>query len=51
MTQRVLEDGAWRDGPTSFFRVNAWRETATHLAESLRKGARVVVLGRLRQRS
>ena len=35
VTQRVLEDGAWRDGQTSFFRVNAWRETATHLAESL----------------
>jgi single-strand DNA-binding protein len=51
VTQRVLEGGAWRDGPTSFFRVNAWRETASHLAESLRKGDRVVVLGRLRQRS
>jgi len=51
VTQRVLEDGAWRDGQTSFFRVNAWRENAAHLAESLRKGDRVVVLGRLRQRS
>jgi single-strand DNA-binding protein len=51
VTQRVWEGGAWRDGPTSFFRVNAWRENATHLAESLRKGDRVIVLGRLRQRS
>jgi single-strand DNA-binding protein len=51
VTQRVLEGGAWRDGQTSFFRVNAWRGTATHLAESLHKGDRVVVLGRLRQRS
>ena len=51
MTQRVLEGGAWHDGQTSFFRVNAWRETAIHLAESLHKGDRVVVLGRLRQRS
>jgi single-strand DNA-binding protein len=51
VTQRVLEDGAWRDGQTSFFRVNAWRENAAHLAESLHKGDRVVVLGRLRQRS
>ena len=51
VTQRVLEGGAWRDGQTSFFRVNAWKETATHLAESLHKGDRVVVLGRLRQRS
>jgi single-strand DNA-binding protein len=51
VTQRVLEDGAWRDGQTSFFRVNAWRETASQLAESLHKGDWVVVLGRLRQRS
>jgi single-strand DNA-binding protein len=51
VTQRVQEGGAWRDGETSFFRVNAWRENATHLAESLRKGDRVIVLGRLRQRS
>jgi single-strand DNA-binding protein len=51
VTQRVLEGGAWRDGQTSFFRVNAWRETASHLVESLHKGDRVVVLGRLRQRS
>jgi single-strand DNA-binding protein len=51
VTQRVLEDGAWRDGQTSFFRVNAWRENAAHLAESLHKGDRIVVLGRLRQRS
>jgi single-strand DNA-binding protein len=51
VTQRVLEGGAWRHGQTSFFRVNAWRENAIHLAESLHKGDRVVVLGRLRQRS
>jgi single-strand DNA-binding protein len=51
VTQRVLEGGTWRDGQTSFFSVNAWRETATHLAESLHKGDRVVVLERLRQRS
>ncbi len=51
VTLRVLEGAAWRDGQTSFFRVNAWRETATHLAESLHKGDRVVVLGRLRHRS
>ncbi|HWD47251.1 MAG TPA: single-stranded DNA-binding protein [Actinomycetota bacterium] len=51
VTQRILDGGTWRDGQTSFFRVNAWRETATHLAESLCKGDRVVVLGRLRQRS
>jgi single-strand DNA-binding protein len=36
---------------TSFFRVSAWRDQASHLAESLRKGDRVLVVGRLRQRS
>ena len=33
------------------FRVSAWRDQASHLAESLRKGDRVMVVGRLRQRS
>ena len=51
VTQRVLEGGAWRDGQTSFLRINAWRETASHLAESLHKGDRVMITGRLRQRS
>jgi single-strand DNA-binding protein len=52
VTQRVQEGGAWRDGETTFFRVNVWRDQATHLADSLlRKGDRVMVLGRLRQRS
>lgn len=34
----------------SFFRCVAWRDTAEHIAESLQKGARVVVTGRLQQR-
>ena len=51
VTQRVQEGGAWRDGETTFFRVNAWRDQATHLADSLHKGDRLMVIGRLRQRS
>jgi single-strand DNA-binding protein len=51
VTQRVQEGGAWRDGETTFLRVNAWRDQATHLADSLRKGDRIMVMGRLRQRS
>ena len=43
--------GGWRDGTTSFFRVTVWRAQAEHAAESLTKGARVLVCGRLRQRS
>jgi single-strand DNA-binding protein len=51
VTQRVQQDGQWRDGDTSFFKVNVWRSQAENLAESLGKGDRVMVTGRLRQRS
>jgi single-strand DNA-binding protein len=51
VTQRVQQEGQWRDGDTSFFKVNVWRDQAEHLAESLGKGDRVMVTGRLRQRS
>jgi single-strand DNA-binding protein len=51
VTQRIQQDGQWRDGETSFFRVNVWRAQAEHLADSLSKGDRVMVTGRLRQRS
>jgi single-strand DNA-binding protein len=43
--------GNWSDGETSFFRVNVWRALAENAAESLTRGTRVVVTGRLRQRS
>jgi single-strand DNA-binding protein len=45
------EGGQWKDGETSFFRCNVWRQQAEHVAESLSKGARAIVVGRLRQRS
>jgi single-strand DNA-binding protein len=51
VTQRIQQDGEWRDGETSFFRVNVWRGQAEHLADSLAKGDRVMVTGRLRQRT
>jgi single-strand DNA-binding protein len=51
VTQRVQQDGQWRDGDTSFFKVNVWRGQAENLAESLGKGDRIMVTGRLRQRS
>jgi single-strand DNA-binding protein len=51
VTPRVQDGDAWRDGDTSYFRVSAWRDQASHLAESLRKGDRVILVGRLRQRS
>jgi single-strand DNA-binding protein len=51
VTQRIQQDGTWRDGETSFFKVNVWRGQAENLADSLSKGDRVMVSGRLRQRS
>jgi len=41
----------WKDGDALFMRCNIWREAAENVAESLTRGARVVVTGRLRQRS
>ena len=37
VTQRVQQDGTWRDGDTSFLKVNLWRGQAEHLADSLAK--------------
>ncbi len=51
VTQRIQQDGEWRDGDTSFLKVNVWRGQAEHLADSLSKGDRAMVTGRLRQRS
>jgi single-strand DNA-binding protein len=51
VTPRVKDGEGWKDGDTSFFRITAWRDLATHLADSLSKGDRVIVLGQLRSRS
>jgi single-strand DNA-binding protein len=40
-----------RDGEPSFFSVVVWRDQAQHAAESLAKGSRVVIIGRLQQRA
>ncbi|MFL6115533.1 MAG: single-stranded DNA-binding protein [Catenulispora sp.] len=45
------QTGAWVDGEPLFLRCVAWGPLAEHTAESLGKGDRVVVAGRLRQRS
>ena len=47
VTPRIREGDSWKDGETSFFRVNVWRGQAEHLADSLSKGDRVMVTGRL----
>ena len=41
----------WKDGEPLFLACNIWRDAAEHVAESLQRGARVIVQGRLRQRS
>ena len=41
----------WKDGEALFLRCNIWREAAENVAESLTKGTRVIVSGRLKQRS
>ncbi|MCQ4044645.1 single-stranded DNA-binding protein [Streptantibioticus rubrisoli] len=41
--------GQWRDGTSMFMRCTAWRALAEHVTETLHKGTRVVVTGRLRQ--
>ena len=41
----------WKDGDALFLRCSIWRQPAEHVAESLRKGDRVIVQGRLKQRS
>lgn len=43
--------GEWKDGETSFIKCNVWRQQAENVAESLTKGMRTMVAGRLRQRS
>jgi single-strand DNA-binding protein len=51
VTARIKDGEGWRDGDTSYFRVNVWRQLAEHVADSLAKGDRAVVIGRLRSRS
>ena len=45
------QSGEWKDGDALFLNCAVWRQAAENVAESLRKGMRVIVQGRLRQRS
>lgn len=45
------QSNEWKDGDTLFMRCSIWREAAENVAESLTKGTRVIVQGRLVQRS
>lgn len=52
-TPRVFDKqaGEWRDGDTLFIRCNAWRKLGENITESLNKGVRVIVQGRLEQKN
>jgi single-strand DNA-binding protein len=45
------QSNEWKDGETLFLRASVWREAAENVAESLTKGMRVIVSGRLKSRS
>jgi single-strand DNA-binding protein len=45
------QTNGWTDGDPLFLRCSVWRQQAENVAEGLRKGDRVVVMGRLRQRA
>ena len=45
------QSGEWQDGEALFMRCNIWRQAAENVAETLTRGARVIVSGRLTQRS
>src|SRR5580692_7544632 len=52
-TPRYLDKNTneWKDGDSLFLTCNVWRQAAENVAESLTRGMRVIVAGRLRQRS
>jgi single-strand DNA-binding protein len=52
-TPRFLDKqtNEWKDGDALFLRCSVWRQAAENVAESLQRGARVIVTGRLKQRS
>ncbi len=45
------QSNEWKDGETLFLRASIWREAAENVAESLTKGTRVIVSGRLKSRT
>jgi len=52
-TPRIRDNstGEWKDGDSLFLTCNVWRQMAENVAESLQRGMRVIVNGRLRQRN
>ncbi|HST84438.1 MAG TPA: single-stranded DNA-binding protein [Kineosporiaceae bacterium] len=45
------QSNEWKDGETLFMRCSVWRDAAENVAESLQRGSRVIVTGRLKSRT
>lgn len=50
-SQRVKDGDQWKDGDTTYWRVTAWDGLAEHIGDSLAKGLRVIVTGRVASRT
>jgi single-strand DNA-binding protein len=52
-TPRIRDNATneWKDGDSLFLTCNVWRQAAENVAESLQRGMRVIVTGRLKQRN
>lgn len=51
VNERYMKDGKWVDGDTTFFNVVAWRTLGENCAQSVTKGMRVIVTGKMKSRS
>lgn len=50
-SQRVKDGDTWKDGDTTYWRCTAWDGLAEHIGDSLAKGQRVIVTGRVASRT
>ena len=48
-SRKKMPDGTWQDGDATFLTVTAWKQQAENMAQSVKKGDRIVVVGRLKQ--
>ena len=48
VNERVKDGNEWKDGEPSFYEIKAWRKLGEQAAESLTKGTRVIVTGKMR---
>ena len=47
VSERVKEDGVWKDGDPTFWKVTVWGGLAEHVGDSLSKGSRIIAVGRV----